>query len=354
MLNTESIATDCPKLQHYDWPPVAEFKAFSPEMAAFLELDIHAQQAQVENLRENYDQHGSFLNKCLGVIYAYCYSYMDSPVHLRSDTLLEAKLMQAKIVLEEELINYWLPPSDLPEINTQEKLADYLRNFVVSNPGVYHEFWDYLRHDASRDAMEEFLRLALCRNEVVDDECALLVVGLQGNMKKAMTSNLWDECGNGSLDGFHTYWLRRFLEHSEQWESLPQYRRDNQKPWSSSILSNVFNVLLTRPGYKHRAYGFFSTSESWVEPHFVRILDGLRRVGLDHEDIEIYFKAHITIDPQHSDELIDSIMYQTPPLNKTEIKEILHGAHHAVAAALYQYRDVMAHLKSVDNKALAA
>jgi hypothetical protein len=353
MLNIESISTDCPKLQHYDWPPVAQFNGFSPQMAEFLELDIHAQQAYVQKMRDNYDKHGGFVHKSLGVIYAYCYSYADSPVHLSSDTILEAKLMQAKIVLEEELIKDWLPPSDLPDINTQEELAEYLRNFVVSNPGVYHEFWDYLRHDASREAMEEFLRLALCRNEVVDDECALLVCGLQGNMKKAMASNLWDECGNGSLDAFHTYWLRRYLEHTQQWESLPQYRRDNKKPWSSGILSNVFNVLLTRPGYKHRAYGFFCTSESWVEPHFVRILDGLKRVGLEHEDITIYFQAHITIDPHHSDELMDSILYQSPRLNKTEINEILHGAHHAMSAALYQYRDVMAHLKLVD-KAMAA
>ncbi len=350
MLKTVSIQTDCPALQSRDWPPVHEFDGLPPEFSAFLALDPSAKQAYLTSLRGDYEVHGGFLNKALGIIYAYVYSYKDSPSYLVSSPELEVALQSAKIVLEEELIHAWMPANPIPDLQTQEELVDYLRDFVVSNPGVYHAFWDYIREEASPAAMAEFLRLVLCRNEVVDDECALLVCGLQGNMKKVMTSNLWDECGNGALTRFHTYWLRRMLEQTDDWEALPAYRANNQKPWSSGILSNVFNVLLTRPGYKLRAYGFFVTTESWVEPHFVRILDGLTRTGLDHEDIAVYFLAHITIDPQHSQELLDALLYQTPRLTPLEVREILHGAHHAMAAALCQYRSVMEYLRSVDAR----
>jgi len=350
MFKSETIQSDCPPLQIHDWPPVATFKELPADLCHFLAADTNEKKTHMVTLRGDYEAHGSFLNKCLGIIYGYVYSYKDSPCYLRSDPDLETELLKSKIVLEEELIHVWLPENPIPTINTQEELVEYLKTFIVSNPGVYHEFWDYIRHSASKEAMSEFLRLVLCRNEVVDDECALLVCGLQGNMKKVMTSNLWDECGNGSLSRFHTYWLRRMLEQTNDWEALPAYRDDNKKPWSSGILSNVFNVLLTRPGYKLRAYGFFVTTESWVEPHFVRILDGLARVGLDHEDIAVYFLAHTTIDPQHSQELLDAMLYQTPRLNPTEIAEILHGAHHAMAAALCQYRSVMEYLRSIDAR----
>ncbi|VVM20018.1 hypothetical protein BSPWISOXPB_5494 [uncultured Gammaproteobacteria bacterium] len=43
----------------------------------------------------------------------------------------------------------------------------------------------------------EFLLLETIRNEVVDDEVAMMIPGLQHSMKQVMSSNLWDECGNG-------------------------------------------------------------------------------------------------------------------------------------------------------------
>lgn len=357
MLNTEAIQNDCPPLQFRDWPPVAAFNQFSQDLQQFMDADLATKQAKLTALRTDHDAHGAFLHKCLSTIYAYSYGYVDSPVYLRSDPMLEIQLQTAKLILEEELTQQWVPTQAIPEIHTQAELTNYLRTFTTNNVGVYHEFWDYIRDEAGHDAMAEFLRLVLCRNEVVDDECALLVCGLQGNMKKAMVSNLWDECGNGSLERFHTYWLRRLMEQTNDWEALPAYRALDKKPWFSGILSNVFNVLLTRPGYKLRAYGFFCTTESWVEPHFVRILDGLARTKLNHEDIAVYFMAHVTIDPQHTQELLDSILYQTPALTKQEIDEILWGAHLAVASASEQYREVMGYLRSIDAKspmALAA
>ncbi|ABM60517.1 iron-containing redox enzyme family protein [Verminephrobacter eiseniae] len=354
MLKTESIAADNPRLQVHDWPPVAAFEQFTPEVNAFLALPAEQQRQRLLALRGDHDSHGALINSCLGVIYAYVYGYKDSPVYLRADVELETRLLGAKLILEEEMIHVWLPPYDLPRFTDQRALADFLDDFIVNpqlNVGVYHEFWEYIRDEASYEGMREFLRLVLCRTEIVDDECALLLVGLQGNLKKVMCSNLWDECGNGALPRFHTYWLRRLLERTNDWEGLPEYRRSNQKPWSSGVLSNMFNVLLTRPGYKLRAYGCFLITESWVEPHFVRILDGLKRVGLDHDDVSVYFQTHVKIDPQHTAELIEALRHQTPALQPVEIDEIMHGVGLALSGAISQYRGVLAHLRAVDRRA---
>jgi hypothetical protein len=353
MLKIDAIATDNPPLQIHDWPPVAAFDEFTPLVRSFLWATQEEQRKMLVDRRSDHDRHGELINSCLGVIYAYWYGYKDSPVYLRGDVELETRLLTAKLILEEEMIDVWLPRYDLPTFSTQEELADFLENFIANpklNIGVYHEFWDYIRDEATYEGMREFLRLVLCRTEIVDDECALLLVGLQGNLKKVMASNLWDECGNGVLTRFHTYWLRRMLESLGDWEGLPEFRSSNLKPWSSGVLSNMFNVLLTRPGYKMRAYGCFLVTESWVEPHFVRIIDGLKRVGLDDADVSVYFQAHTKIDPHHTAELIEAVRHQTPPLNSTEISEIMRGVNLALSGAICQYHGVLAHLRAVDRR----
>jgi len=289
--------------------------------------------------------HGRFVHDSLGFIYAYVYGYADSPCWLRSDVDLETDLLTAKLLLEREMIERWLEPCPVAAIPDQRAAADHLRELAGGNPGVLHPLFDYLRDDVSREAMIEFLRLEVCRNEVVDDEVALLVCGLQGNMKKVMVSNLWDECGNGQLAQFHTYWLRRLLEGLSDWDALQEYRA-TRKPWFSTLTSNSLNSLLTRPGYKLRAYGHFLITEGWVEAHFERILAGLERVGLNQGDVAVYFQAHFKIDPHHTEEMLEGIEFQIPALSPEEAAEVVQGAHQAVAAGVAQYERVLRHLQS--------
>lgn len=347
MLKVETIQADQPALQSRKWPPVAAFDELDGDLREFLAADAAGKRALLTAKRGNHELHGGYIHKCLNTIYAYIYGYEDSPCYLKSEPDLEISLLAAKVILEEELLRSWLPLRPLPAIKDQREAVEYLRDFTVSNVGVPHELWNFIRDEIKKSSMLEFLRLVTCRNEVVDDECALLLCGLQGNMKKVMASNLWDECGNGRLTQFHTYWLRRLIERTEDWEALPRYRRERKKPWFSGVLSNTFNVLLTRPCYKFRAYGCFLTTESWVYPHFVRILGGLRRVGLDHDDIAMYFSAHTKIDIHHTKELFDGFLYQSPALTSEEATEVVMGAHIAEAAAICQYRGVLDYFRSL-------
>jgi hypothetical protein len=349
MIKVESIQNDCPELQTRDWPPVPEFTEFSTEMHQFLNGGTEIRRKILHRLHNNSEAHGKFIHQGLSTIYAYVYGYRDSPCYLRSDPFLEASLLGAKLVLEEEMIDSWLPLQPPPAITSQDEAVRYLREFLSTNAGVYHELFDFLRDEVTEEGMTEFLRLEVCRNEVVDDEVALLVCGLQGNMKKVMASNLSDECGNGALNRFHTYWLRRLIERQNDWDGLLQYRK-RSKPWFSTITSNTFNCLLTRPGYKFRAYGCFLATEAWVEPHFERILDGLTRLNIDQDDIAVYFHAHKNIDPQHTQEILEALAHQTPELTPTEVSEVLLGAHLAVAGGIAQYQRILKHLRDASGK----
>lgn len=344
MLKLAAIASDNPALQGYPWPPVPAFSGLDPAFLTFLARDAAGQMAWLDQFERHASERGALLHNYLGVIYAYHYGYADSPCYLHNDLALESRLACAKLVLEQDLVEHWLPMAPIPVLASQEHATDYLRNYVQHNAALDHPLFAYLRDDAPVAALKQFLRLETCRNEIVDDEIALLLCGLQGNMKKAIASNVWDECGNGVLDKFHTYWLRRLVDRLQDWAQLPNYRV-RAKPWFSSIISNCFNAFVTRPAWKCRAYGMFLATEARVAPHFSAILQGLARTGLDHRDIAIYFDAHMKIDPHHTDELLTAFAHQEPALQPVQVDEVVRGAHCAVAAGEAQYGRILAYFQ---------
>jgi hypothetical protein len=345
MLVIENIINENPQLQKYQWPLVNLFKQFDTKLLNFLNDSRENKRLTLANLLHDTETHGTFLNNHLGTIYSYFYGYPDSPCYLNSDIDLELSIQEAKLILEFSFIEEWLKIPEVSFFTNQKDAFTHLKDLAMDNSGVSHELFDFIEIEASKEAILEFLRLEVLRNEVVDDEVALIVVGLQGNMKKVMVSNLWDECGNGNLPKFHTYWLRQLIDSLLDWNDFLQYRSEKQ-PWFSKISSNSFNSLLSRPQYKFRAYGHFLITEAWVESHFVKILNGLERVGLTKSDIQIYFSAHTKIDPHHTKEIISAMEYQSPILTLEEIREIFIGAYQAIEANLQQYKRVLKYLKS--------
>lgn len=345
MLVIENIINENPRLQKYHWPVVNSGSQINTKILNFLYQSREKKRNIIADFMHDVESYGAFLNNYLGTIYSYLYGYHDSPCYLNSDVDLELCIQEAKLILEFSFIHEWLKIPKLPCFANQKDAISHLKYLAMNNPGVSHELFDFIETEASKEAIIEFLRLEVLRNEVVDDEVALIVVGLQGNMKKVIVSNLWDECGNGNLTKFHTYWLRQLINSLLDWNNFIQYRSEKQ-PWFSKISSNSFNSLLFRPQYKFRAYGHFLITEAWVESHFIKILKGLERVGLTQSDIQIYFSAHTKIDPHHTKEIISAIEYQSPVLTLEEIKEIVFGAYQAIEANLQQYNRVLNYLKA--------
>lgn len=344
----QPLTDEVARLYDHYWPPVPEFENFDQDLAEFIAASSEKQQAVLRSLRGDDEAHGSFLHRHLATIYAHSFGYRDGS--FTSDTNDEAEKAQfaAKIILERELFDHWVNPAPHPELTDQFAAADYLDELAATNPGVGHPLFEYLRDEAPREQIERFLQCELIRNEVVDDEVALLVVGLQGMQKAVAAANLWDECGRGKLENFHTFWLRRLLNASNGWESLYRYRESH--PWFAKITSNTNAALLTRPARKLMAYGCFLVFESWVEPHFMRILDGMTRVGLLDNNLRIYFVAHVKIDPRHSRELSDGLRFQRPLLTPHQVSDVLYGAHLAASAGKRQFDRMLDYLRSMNSE----
>jgi hypothetical protein len=337
------LSQEIPKLQSYEWPIAKKFEEFNESLNEFLGLDLDARHHRLAELRKDSEEHGKYINECLGQIYAYVYGYPNGPCYLTTDDDLEIKLQQAKILLERELMN-WLELPPIPQKLGQFEAAQYLSEVIDNNTGVHHELFDYIATKASKVAILTFLFTETIRTEVVDDEVSFMTIGMQGPLKRSSASNLWDECGRGKLRDFHTYWLRMLLEETNTWEQFVNYRET--MPWFVELTSNAFNMLLTRPGQKFAAYGFFILGESWVQPHFSKILDGMKRVGFDHEDDTIYFEKHANIDPYHTKELLDGFAYQKPQLTQAEVDQVLLGAQVMLTAATAQYNRMLPYLAS--------
>lgn len=349
MLNIHRIASQSPPLQQLDWPPVGIHQELDRGFAEFMNMNRRSQREFLISLRGDPYEHSRILHEYLGVVSGYFFGYQDSPLYLDINDDLEIAILTAKITLEREAKDQWLNLPPVGEIKSVAEAVRRLRAIAEDNPSLKHPLFPFLRDKASPKALRVFLWNEIIRNEVVDDEVALLSVGTQGLMKVSSVSNLWDELGHGTLKNLHTYWLRRLLHGLGTIDEFMEYRY-TKRPWFTKITTNIFNILLSRPGLKYMKYGWFLTNEGWVEPHFRDIVGGMDRVHFFSEDIQIYFTAHIAIDPVHTEELIEGLNNQVPRLSPRELQHVVAGAEMAVAAAKVQYDHVLQELIEITGR----
>lgn len=347
MSNHSRIDTSSAPLQDGAWPLVNR----GPHPLPWL---CHEPFSEVRRLlaaaaAQGEDAHGEVLHDALSQAYAYRYGYADSPIANRV-TAAEARLAVMTYALEDELLDTWLGPEVVGAVpSTQAELAAALRELITDNTALDHVLFDYIANEIGERALREFLYMEVVRNEVVDDEVALLTVGLQGPMKAAAALNHADEAGivggQAHLERAHTYWLRELLTGLGDEQDFLAFRE--RRPWFVGITSNTFNMLLLRPPLKMAAYGHFLMTESWVAAHFEHVLEAMARHGLGEHDV--YFAAHARIDPFHTDELVEAVERQMPVLYERALGLVLMGARVAITAATKSYDLILAHLRELDQ-----
>jgi hypothetical protein len=336
-------------LQAMAWPPVAAFQQFSPAFEAFVGQSHAEQQDTLLQLRADADALGELLHDGLSQANAYLYGYSDSCLHLARNRSLESALHAAKLALEDELLDHWLriDPLPAPAVENPAEWLDGLQERVSDNGSVSHPLFQHLALSATYAEMQAFLAYEVVRNEVVDDEVAWLTIGKQGATKASCALNHADECGIASNRAFatraHTYWLRELVGQLGE-DSFARVRA--QRPWHTSITSNVFNALATRPGLRFAALGHFIVTESWVQAHFECVLQGLKRLGL--ESCKRYFWMHSHIDPEHTRELLEGIEVDLDRLSGRELSSVRAGAEIAIASAATAYDHMLAHLRALE------
>lgn len=348
MLNLKTIGKVTFNNFHYYWPPVMRNKKLKKEFFYYLTLEEAEIREEISYIKKNnLEDYKKFIMENLCTVYSYYFGYKDFPYEKLCGTKHLTGFLRFKILLEEEFHHRILSPFIVPVEASKnlDSFKSYFHKLIYENPILTHPFFTFVKHEIKKEDLKEFLFLEVFRNEVVDDEICMLLPGLQGAMKQVIASNLWDECGNGSIDQFHTTWLRKLVSSLGGENTILEYRKI--KPWFSSLTSHSFNSLLTNKKYLLEAFGHFTMTESWVASSFTKILQGMDRLKISNKDTRLYFKMHVNIDIHHTNELIRSIEEQYPALSSLELHQILKGAHQALAAAHLMYDCLLLYFRDV-------
>ena len=326
------------------WPPLPPKRQRADiDLIKLLNTPSNLIFQKLEESRAHPEEFDKKVMLLLACIYAHFFGYQDAP-DISSIEEGHAHIIRVKQILEDEMVTHifeFKPPDTSSFDYDQYQVADYFEELSLENHGVKHPFFDYIEHEMNAEQMKNFLFLEVIRNEIVDDEVAMLIPGLQHSMKQVVASNLWDECGNGRIDNFHTMWLVQLLSYQDQWDDFIKYRE--KRPWQSMYSSHSFCSLLTTPGRNYAAYGSFLISESWVAIHFDKILKGMDRLGIKDRARRIYFENHYKIDQHHRLELIEGLRQQTPVLSQKQLRDMLLGAHQAIVANKKMYDALLFH-----------
>lgn len=331
------------------WPIVPKFKEFSKDMTMLLNMPNNKLKEYFTAIhQQNFEQYSKLVIDSLTTIYSCYFCYKDSPLINNTNVSNELyfSLIKLKLILEDEMINKIIKPKEVScdTISTLETCCEYLATYIKQNVAVNHQLFDFIAEESTFEQMQEFLLIEVIRNEVVDDEIAMMIPGLQHAMKQVIASNLWDECGNGVIDNFHTSWLYQLVDATDSWDKIIKYREN--KPWFTALIGNSFNSLLTNKVRKFQSYGHFLTTEAWAEPHFAKIIRGMNRLGIDDKKVHIYFTMHLKIDPYHTNEMLIAIAKNKPVLISNQLYDIVRGVHQAVAAGEMMYSILLDYFKT--------
>lgn len=325
--------------KHEAWPAIAAFNDYHESIKELINLSGQELGEKLNQLQKtDVSKCCELIMNALCTIYSIYFRYSDSPFTDELDEYTFLELMRLKIYLEKEMINKIfsnIESAPLESYSSVQACYEYLAKYSSENLGKTHVFFDFVSEEMTYNQMREFLFNEVIRNEIVDDEIALMIPGLQHAMKQVIVSNLWDECGQGKIDNFHTTWLRRLLNSIDAKDEIKHYRKI--RPWFTACTSNSFNSLLTSPAGLYAAYGHFLITESWVPLHFSKIIQGMNRLGMTNKNTQIYFTAHINIDKYHATEIIHGILNQNPSLTFYQLRNLVRGACQAVVAGKVMY-----------------
>lgn len=229
--------------------------------------------------------------------------YFSTPLVEQIDTMLSALLDDIRIVLENAMlaeitadIKARAVDSSLTNIpgDGKEFLLWY-RRFISEHQASNHPFYrDFLENRASPEDMIFYLAQETSLDPRLDDILALLIMGTDGPEKMELTSNLWDEVGNGNPADAHATVFARTLDAA----GVTQPFITNNIMLESRICGNVSAALALSKRHYYKAIGYFGVTEYLTPRRFRSFVIGCKRLDLPEAAYQ-YHSLHIQIDSRH-------------------------------------------------------
>lgn len=236
----------------------------------------------------------------LGKIYDW---YFSAPSVEHIDTMLSVVLDDIRIELENAMFAAMLAAikartdsSLLANIPSDGKsFLPWYRHFISIHQASNHPFYrDFLENRASPDDMRFYLAQESSLDPRLDDILALMIMGTDGSEKMELTSNLWDEVGNGNPADAHAAVFASTLDAAGVSAS---FIADNIM-LESRICGNVSAALALSRRHYFKIIGYFGVTEYLTPRRFRSFVAGCKRLDLP-EAAYRYHSLHIQIDSRH-------------------------------------------------------
>lgn len=179
-----------------------------------------------------------------------------------------------------------------------------------TGPGQHDPLFDWLAHEAPRDAMRWFVQQELAGEAGFDDLVALTQVRMPTRPKLELARNYWDEMGQGHAGGMHGPMLQALAQELGIARDAPTVRE-------SLALANLMTALASNRHLAYQSIGALGAIELTAPGRSTRVNSGLGRLGIDGA-ARRYFAVHATLDVRHSrawnEEVLRPLVERDPAL----------------------------------------
>lgn len=229
--------------------------------------------------------------------------YFSTPLIEQIDTMLGALFDDIRIVLENAMLTAII--ADIKARTADSSLVNlpgdgksflpWYRRFVSAHQASNHPFYrDFLENRASPEDMRFYLAQETSLDPRLDDILALMIMGTDGPEKMELTSNLWDEVGNGNQADAHATVFARTLDAA----GVTQPFITSNIMLESRICGNVSAALALSKRHYYKAIGYFGVTEYLTPRRFRSFVIGCKRLDLPDAAYQ-YHSLHIQIDSRH-------------------------------------------------------
>lgn len=229
--------------------------------------------------------------------------YFSSPSIEQIDTMLSTVLDDIRVALENAMLTAMIadirargvdsPLTSVP--GDGKSFLPWYRHFISAHQASNHSFYrDFLENRASPEDMRFYLAQETSLDPRLDDILALLIMGTDGPEKMELTSNLWDEVGNGNPADAHATVFARTLDAAGVSTSFIA----GNIMLESRICGNVSAALALSKRHYYKAIGYFGVTEYLTPRRFRSFVLGCKRLNLP-EAAYRYHALHIQIDSRH-------------------------------------------------------
>lgn len=308
--------------------------AGTPYLASFLRRPIREQMYELRGFAWDREAHGAFVNSALSTLNRYAYGRPTEKRGRRRCGGCAVLVQRTKLLLEQELIDHWLPTQTSQRFPDQYVASEYLMRLLRGNRKVENALARCITNGSGLEEVIQFLRCDALHRDEADRALIEMAAKPHALLCDERMGVLFERCVACRMR--QSEWLRYCLGNLEHRGGGSRNER-LKPPWRSELMSNALMTTLTHPGLEVAAYGFVIMSEAIVCTQLQKVLTWAKRPSHtlpgDYADLDAPPEDYFV------EQLMALLGLVAANMSLHAVEQIVLGAEWAVSAATQQHDD---------------